>query len=171
MIMNPATESLIGEFFQYNAWANQQILDACAKLSSDQLGSQAEGTYGTLYDTLVHIIRSEASYLHRLTGEREPPPFNWDDRPGLADIRAYASHVDDKLIQAAEKLLATDVIRQEWQGTTVGYKAVVLLIQAVNHGVEHRTNITTILSQLGLEVPEVDGWGYLSAHSDRLEIA
>jgi uncharacterized damage-inducible protein DinB len=45
-----------------------------------------------------------------------------------------------------------------------------LFIQVINHGIEHRTNITTILSSLGLPAPEVDGWGYLWAHPDQFEM-
>ncbi len=40
-------------------------------------------------------------------------------------------------------------------------RPVLLFIQVINHGIEHRTNITTILSGLGLPAPEVDGWGYI----------
>ncbi len=40
--------------------------------------------------------------------------------------------------------------------------------QIVNHGVEHRTNITTILGALGVALPEVDGWSYMWANRDRL---
>jgi len=41
--------------------------------------------------------------------------------------------------------------------------------QIMNHGVEHRTNITTILNQ-GLQTPpDVDGWGYLAALPDRFD--
>jgi uncharacterized damage-inducible protein DinB len=35
-----------------------------------------------------------------------------------------------------------------------------LLLQAVNHGTEHRSQIATILTQLGVEPPEMDGWTY-----------
>jgi uncharacterized damage-inducible protein DinB len=158
---------MIVEFLRYNAWANRHLLASCAKLSSQELGSRAEGTYGTIYDTFVHIVRAEASYLRRMTGENRPPPFSWDDHPTLAEMSDYARQIGEALIQVAEKAQAADVVHEEWDGKTVGYKAILLLIQTVNHGVEHRTNITTILSQLGLATPEVDGWGYLLANEDR----
>jgi uncharacterized damage-inducible protein DinB len=34
------------------------------------------------------------------------------------------------------------------------------LLQAVNHGTEHRSQIATVLTQLGVEPPEMDGWAY-----------
>jgi len=54
-------------------------------------------------------------------------------------------------VEAAEQTHIMDVVEQAWQGQNFRYKAVALLIQAVNHGVEHRTNITTILAQQGIE--------------------
>jgi uncharacterized damage-inducible protein DinB len=42
-----------------------------------------------------------------------------------------------------------------------------VFIQIISHGIEHRTNITTVLN-LGLQTPpQVDGWGYLESHADR----
>jgi hypothetical protein len=35
-----------------------------------------------------------------------------------------------------------------------------LLVQAVHHGNDHRTQICSTLGALGLEVPELDGWEY-----------
>ena len=43
-------------------------------------------------------------------------------------------------------------------------------IQVVLHGVEHRTNITTILSGLGVATPEIDAWGYMWAHREKFEV-
>jgi uncharacterized damage-inducible protein DinB len=61
-----------------------------------------------------------------------------------------------------------DLVEQEWQGQTFRYKAVTLLIQAVNHGVEHRTHITAIMAQLGIQPPDVDGWEYMKSNLDRM---
>jgi uncharacterized damage-inducible protein DinB len=167
--MENSSDSMLVEFIRYHVWATLHLLDTCQKLSPDELGSTTPGTYGTIYDTCVHLIRADAFYVFLLTGERLPPPFNWDDQPTIAQMRAaYGSQVGNALIQAAGRVKDTDVVRQDWQGETVAYRAVTVLIQAVNHGVEHRTHITTILSQLGLEPPEVDGWSYLWSNLDRL---
>jgi uncharacterized damage-inducible protein DinB len=34
------------------------------------------------------------------------------------------------------------------------------LLQAVNHGTEHRSQVATVLTQLGVEPPGMDGWAY-----------
>ena len=46
--------------------------------------------------------------------------------------------------------------------------ASVILVQAINHATEHRAHATTILTQLGIEPPAIDGWehGGLSGLAD-----
>ena len=99
---------------------------------------------------------------------RLEPPFAWDSRPTLAAMRPYAEEVGSALVAAAEQVDPAGVVEQEWQGQILRYRAAALFIQAVNHGVEHRTNITTILAQLGIEPPAVDGWGYMMAQPARM---
>jgi uncharacterized damage-inducible protein DinB len=166
--MEPSTESTLVEFIRYNNWANSRLFEACQGLSAEQWSATVAGTYGTLRDTLVHIVRGEASYAQRLTGERPPPPFQWDDQPSVSALSAYADQVGQALIQAASHVAPTAIVREEFEGQTESYKAMALFIQIVNHGVEHRTHMTTILTQLGLTPPEVDGWGYLTAYPERL---
>jgi uncharacterized damage-inducible protein DinB len=35
-----------------------------------------------------------------------------------------------------------------------------LLVQAIDHAIEHRTHVKAILTQLGITPPEIDGWLY-----------
>jgi len=73
-------------------------------------------------------------------------------------------------LDAIQRIPPTHIVHEEEDGNTLDYQARALLIQVINHGVEHRTNVTTILSGLGLPAPEVDGWGYLFSHPDRFEL-
>jgi uncharacterized damage-inducible protein DinB len=40
----------------------------------------------------------------------------------------------------------------------------------VNHGTEHRSQVATILTQLGVEPPEMDGWTYFLASGHMVPI-
>jgi uncharacterized damage-inducible protein DinB len=151
--MENASEALIVEFAQYNLWANLELLKACEGLSEAQLQTSAPGAFGTIRDTLMHLIGSEEYYLFLLSGQKVPAPFGRGDHPSVAEIRRYAEHVSE-----------------EDNGQVYTYKAVVVLIEVINHGVEHRTNVTTILAQLGITTPGIDGWGYLSSHQEHLGI-
>jgi uncharacterized damage-inducible protein DinB len=158
------------ELIRYNNWANAQILAACEKLSRDQLATAAPGAYGSIHRTLGHIIAAEADYVDRLTGIGPQPPFKWEDGPSLAEMSAFAGQVATALLDAVQRIPPTHVVHEEEDDETFDYQARALFIQIVNHGIEHRTNITTIISGLELPAPEVDGWAYLSAHPDRFEV-
>jgi uncharacterized damage-inducible protein DinB len=41
--------------------------------------------------------------------------------------------------------------------------AFIILIQAINHAIDHRSQIATVLSQQGIELPDLAGWGYNDA--------
>jgi uncharacterized damage-inducible protein DinB len=168
--MEPQPETTLVELIRYNNWANAQVLAACQKLTADQLASSAPGTYGTIRHTLEHIIRAEADYVGRLTGVRPQPTFMWEDQPTLTDVFAFAGQVAVALLDAVQHIPPTHLVHEEEDGKYIDYQARHLFIQVVDHGIEHRTNITTILSSLGLPALEVDGWGYLFSHPDRFEL-
>ncbi|MCL4507588.1 MAG: DinB family protein [Chloroflexi bacterium] len=166
--MESQSEGTIVEFARYNVWANLRLLKTCEGLSAAQLQTSAPGAYGTIYDTLVHIIQGENLYIKLLGGPDQPPPFRWEDKPAVADIRRYAEQRGPALIDTMRRANPDDIVRQQWEGGVDVYRAVTVLIQLINHGVEHRTNVTTILAALGVATPEIDGWGYMWANRDRL---
>jgi uncharacterized damage-inducible protein DinB len=167
--MDTKTDTIFLEFIQYNNWANQQVLQACQRLSETQLDMNIPGAYGTIRATLEHIIRAETGYLRLLTGVRPQPPFKWEDKPGLEDIRQFSIQVGEKLVEMARNTPPTHLIEGEEDGKHYTYQALAVFIQVIDHGIEHRTNITTLLNQGMLTPPGVDGWEYLWSHKDRFE--
>jgi uncharacterized damage-inducible protein DinB len=168
--MNESVEAMHLEFIRYNAWANRRLLAACEALTAEQLAAGGPGAYGTIARTLEHLVDTESFYTLLLSGQGVPAPFDWkaSPPPTVAAIRAYYERVAQALLAAAAQVTPETVVHQRWQGGEASYKALALLIQAVNHGVEHRTNITTILSSLGVPTPEVDGWSYMWGNRERL---
>ena len=84
-----------------------------------------------------------------------------------------AEQVSRALVDVAEHMQIADSFQRDWkdadwQGLSSRFKAVGMLIQVVNHGVEHRTNITTILAQQGIQPPSLDGWEYMRLNPDRM---
>jgi len=168
--MENQPETTLVELIRFNNWANAQVLVACQELTPDQLATIAPGAYGSIHRTLGHIIAAEADYVGRMTGKGPQPPFRWEDGPAVADIAAFASQVADALLDAVQRISPTYLVHEEEDGQFIDYHARHLFMQAINHGIEHRTNITTLLNSLGLPTPEVDGWSYLFSHPDRFEL-
>jgi uncharacterized damage-inducible protein DinB len=164
-----STDISATEFLFYNRWANLRLIDALRDLTVEQLESSNPGAYGNIYDTFRHIVQAEARYCSRVTGALLDPPFAWGDHPTLDEIRLYTEQVSSALLEAAGQMVAAGSIPVKWDdGSVIHLKPMNWLIQVINHGVEHRTNITTILAQLGIEAPGLDGWSYTKANLDRM---
>ncbi len=150
---------------RHNAWATSQVLNYCRGLDEPTLDATVPGTYGTILETLRHIIDAEASYLFRLTGAWSAHPWRGDDAVGL-DVLAERAAV---LATTWEQFLAGAVDTErlgEARGRTSEVYAVrvgVFITQALHHANEHRAHICTILGALGHEPPDVSAWGYALA--------
>ena len=160
-------EATFLEFIRYNNWANEQLLATCAQLDATELETPIPGALGTIRETLEHIVRAEASYVGRLTGSRPQPAFDWAAGPSLTEINEFAAQVAAALVDVAAHVDPTARIRLTFDGRPIDFEARAIFIQIINHGIEHRTNITTVLNQGGQDVPEVDGWSYLMANPER----
>lgn len=158
------TDSLT-TLFRHNLWANEQMLQFCAKLTDAQLDTTLNGTYGSIRDTLYHMVRSERSYFSRIsTGRRYNTPAD-APTPTVAELLEWARASGLGLIEWAPKVQPTDTVQVTWQdGTPTDVPLTVILTQVINHATEHRSQIMTILTQLGIEPPSLDGWTYFDAH-------
>jgi uncharacterized damage-inducible protein DinB len=165
--MDQQPEPTLVEFIRYNNWANAQVIAICRGLAAEQLAAAAPGAYGSIHATLGHMIAAEADYVGRLTGQPLEPPFQWADRPSIDAIADFAQQVAAALLDTVQRIPPTAMVHEAENGFTVDYRAWGLLMQAVIHGVEHRTNVTTILNSLGVALPELDSWGYMVAHPER----
>ena len=64
------------------------------------------------------------------------------------------------LIEWALKVKAEDKVRIDWEGTPREVPKTIILTQAINHATEHRAQIMVILTQLGIQPPDLDSWTY-----------
>ena len=60
------------DFFTYNRWANLRLLDACAHLSDAHLDATTKGTFGSVRETLMHLLAAEEglSFQHLHLGKQ-----------------------------------------------------------------------------------------------------
>lgn len=151
--------------FRHNLWANLRLLDACAALDEQQLEATTPGTFGTVYRTLRHIVGAELSYLRRLSGRQPELPLQREDNPDVTALRAYARFSGEGLIDVAARTGPADILQVEWDnGKIWSVPASLLLAQALNHASEHRSQVMTILTLLGIEPPDLSGWMYIEEH-------
>lgn len=155
----------LAALFEHNLWANQCMLDVCAKLSDEQLDATALGTYGSIRNTLLHLAGAEERYVILLTGQPRPPAREHEPFPGFEEVRAWLTKNGEALIEIANDPQLTDVLHgTEHNGDSFEVASAVVLTQAINHATEHRAHINIILTHLGVESPDLDAWAYGEAH-------
>jgi uncharacterized damage-inducible protein DinB len=158
-----ADEHLL-RLFHLDRWANRRILDACRGLTPDQLQASVPGTYGELGRTLAHLASAEAGYVWRF--DQQPDRFRWDEEdpaPPVATLADVLEASGARCIELAASMPQDRVLSYTVEGELRTWPAWVVLGQIIDHGREHRSHVATVLTQLGIEPPEVDMWAYAEA--------
>jgi len=151
------TGSFLVKLFEHNNWANNLIIKACYALSDEQLDAEPQSvTRGSIRRTLLHLVHSQAGYLSLLTMPVDERP---DVAPGFAELQESARKSGEGLLALARgdqkpfdsRLTTKDGFYTEpW----------VVMLQVINHATEHREQIKSMLSTLGMTPPNIDGWDY-----------
>lgn len=145
---------LITDFIRQNEWANLHLIEACRGLTDDQLDVTAEGTFGSIRETFTHIISSEGWYAFRL-GHEPAVRVETDEWVGFDALARAASSAADALIDAAHQSADQMIAGEEHD-----FEAAVVIVQAVHHGTDHRSQICTVLTTLGVEPPDISSWSW-----------
>ncbi|MBA3823017.1 MAG: DinB family protein [Ktedonobacterales bacterium] len=154
----------LADFFTYNLWANLRLLDTCETLTDAQLDATTPGVFGSVRETLVHLFSSEEGYSHHshLTGPMPTPSLRaMTEFPGFAVLRQRAERSGRELRAIAEQANLDEIMHLD--DGTYDCPLIIVLLQAIQHGIDHRSQIMTLLSVQGIEHPELDAWDYNDA--------
>ena len=162
--------SPLADGFAHHVWATLRLIDACLDLSAEQLATHAPGTYGSIIDTMRHTVGADASYLSLLTGGGVPEIDEEDsDLPQLRDVMERHGPVWASFVAGP---LDPDrvVIRYRDDGSQSHAPLGIRVSQALQHGNDHRSQICTALTRLGIEPPEIDVWAFAEQDGRLAEI-
>lgn len=145
--------SYLAYLLDYNAWANATLIEFL-EARPELFAATAPGVYGTVGETLNHLLDAELSYVARLAGTPRPDRGSGLDLPALEELAAQLAAASTELLAA---LPDPDRLSQRSYGKVT---AATVLAQLVSHGVEHRTQVCTILGALGIEPPDLSSWRF-----------
>jgi uncharacterized damage-inducible protein DinB len=150
----------MSDAFAHHVWATLRLLDTCLQLTPEQLQTNVPGTYGTILDTQRHLVGADASYLSVLSGGKVD--MIEEDQMDLSGLRAVmVSHGPVWAeVLAAEPDPEAMVTRHREDGSQSHAPAGIRLAQVVHHGTDHRSQICTALTTLGITPPEIDVWDF-----------
>ncbi len=158
---------LLADAFGHHVWATLRLIDVCARLTPEQLETSAPGTYGPIIDTLRHLVGSDTGYLFVLTDGA----VSYTDAEALGPNELRALMEADGTAWSA--FLGRDldpdavVVRRRPDGSETHAPVGIRLAQALHHGSDHRSQICTALTALGIEPPAIDVWDF-AEHDGRL---
>jgi uncharacterized damage-inducible protein DinB len=153
--------ALFEDAFAHHVWATTRLIDACLALDTKQLATAVPGTYGSILETMRHLVEGDSDYLSIMTGDRTH--VIGTEHMDLPELRVVMEN-DGALWS---RLLAHDLdpgamVKEidEEDGFERDATTGIRLAQALHHGTDHRSQICTALTALGVEPPGIDAWTY-----------
>jgi uncharacterized damage-inducible protein DinB len=155
--MQPET---VRELYVYNHWANQRVLASVTPLSGEQFTRSMGNSFGSVRDTVAHILAAEWIWLERWLGRSPKALLPAADFPTAASIRERWATVEqdrDGFIQTLTAAkLQEPVAYINIRGEPYSYLLWQQMAHVVNHSTYHRGQVTTLLRQLGAEPQSTD---------------
>lgn len=162
--------SLLADAFAHHVWATVRLIEACEPLSAEQLATTVPGTYGSILETMRHLVAADRGYLELLSDGALP--FVEEAALDMSAMRAVME-ADGPVWQS---LLERDpdpervVTRHREDGSQSRAPLGIRLAQVVHHGTDHRSQICTALTTLDIEPPEIDAWAFAWAEGRLVEV-
>ena len=157
------TRSVLDDAFRHHVWATLELIDVCASLPPEQLETSVPGTYGSIIDTMRHLVGGDRGYLFAISRQRVPAIEEEEEaKMDLADLRKVMEENGSlwpELI-AADLDPDADYVRPQPDGSESHAPLGIRLAQVVHHGTDHRSQICTALTSIGVEPPFIDVWDF-----------
>lgn len=147
---------------EYNRWMNAKLYAAAATLTDAERKADRGAFFKSIHGTLVHLLVADLAWYYRFTGR------------SLDGLRAEAARCEDFAHLCARRA-AVDIEIEAWAATLTpdwlaadftyytmadGAKytrpAWLLVTHLFNHETHHRGQVTTLLTQLGVDVGATD---------------
>jgi uncharacterized damage-inducible protein DinB len=139
--------------YAYDAWANRRTIAGCESLSNEQFVQTVGGSFGSVRNTLAHIMDVEWLYLERWYGHSPAELPTAENYPALAQIKDRWKTIDDRMAEFLSKLspqtIAAYTEFRSIKGITFRHPLWQMMQHLVNHSTYHRGQVTVLLRQLG----------------------
>lgn len=155
----PVSADAIRTHIDYTAWASLRLLDASAKLTSDELTHDFQTADGSILGTLAHLFAADRIWLPRLGGG-PPASFVTDaDRDLFAIQTGWPALLERWKSWAADltdEQTTAPISYHDLKGRLWTQPLWQLVLHVVNHGTHHRGQIAGFLRSLGHTPPHTD---------------
>ncbi|AZF37629.1 DinB family protein [Pseudomonas sp. R4-39-08] len=157
----------------YNQWMNRKVYEAAGKLTDAALVADRQAFFGSILGTLNHLVLGDTVWLKRfaehpagfsallpLSAIATPVDLRQLAFADISELSAQRAWLDQLILNWADSLQETDLDQRLRYHTMRGAAAEKpffgLLMHFFNHQTHHRGQVTTLLSQAGVDVGDTD---------------
>ena len=152
------------ELFDYSYWANTKIFDVLGSVTLQEFTQTIGGSYGSIRNTLVHIMSAEAGWMERCGGPKRGPRLSPADFPTLKSVIRTWTKVEVNMRRLLSDLSDEDLRHKvefsfdssRQYSMSIGE----MLHHSALHGVHHRGQVALLLRVLGYVPGDVDIFNY-----------
>jgi uncharacterized damage-inducible protein DinB len=149
-------------FGRYNAWANNRLYEAAARLGPEQYRADRGAFFKSVHGTLNHLLVTDRIWMQRFTGEGDAPnrldAILFETFGELRDAReaedrrivGFVDGLDDGRIAGTVKY------RRVSSPAEIEQQLGAALAHWFNHQTHHRGQVHALLTGLLGEAPELD---------------
>jgi uncharacterized damage-inducible protein DinB len=158
---------------RYNQGLNTQVYDCAARLDAIELARDRGAFFGSILGTLNHLVVGDVVWLKRFAAHpvnfaalepvrsmAQPAALNQVVETDFGALRSQREVLDRAIVDWVAGLTAADLNLVLDYGNMKGVPARrqlgALLCHFFNHQTHHRGQVTTLLSQTGLDVGVTD---------------
>src|SRR3954468_3127395 len=147
--------------YDYSYWENARLFPVVSSLTTEEFVKRVAGSWGSVRNTLVHMMSAEGGWLERAGGPVRGPALKPDDFPALPSVVNYWTAQEQKVRSFLATLSDGDIGRPiEFSLPQLSMNGVLtigeMLHHAVNHNIHHRAQVALLIRQLGLVPGNVD---------------
>ena len=156
----------------YNTWVNAQIFEVCRKISDEQYRKDLGTFFGSIHNTLNHILLVDFLYMGRLKGDsidhiHSLKQVLYDDLDSLVNARIERDRELTEYVQGlSQDELYRPVRYTRMSGEVCEENVEDILLTLFNHQTHHRGQVHAMLTQSGIEkseMPDIDLVDYLAS--------
>ena len=147
--------------YDYSYWANAKLFEPLSRLTPEELVRPVAGGYGSIRNTLVHMMSAEGGCLDRCGGPKRGAPLEPEQFSTLESITTYWGTQERNLRAFLAGLSDADLSRRfEFTVPLFSFSRVMavgeILHHAAIHNIHHRGQVTLLLRALGHVPGNVD---------------
>ncbi len=157
----------------YNQWMNAKIYEAARSLPDEELSVDRKAFFGSILGTLNHLVAGDTVWLKRFAKHpadylalepiQQLPALKSLDQLLFSNIRELSAHrvwLDQNIVEWSRSIAESDLDHTlhytSMKGIPADRNFYGLVMHFFNHQTHHRGQVTTLLSQAGVDIGDTD---------------